>query len=185
MRLPRLLLLLIAGSAALLSGGTARAAAMAAPAPSETMVKAAFLPRFARYVTWPPSTRPGPGAPVVLCIVGRDPFGSMIEQASRSQGVDGHAIVVRRLDSAAGARGCHLAFVGGAPDQSTGQMLAALGDQPVLTITDARSGSQRGIIHFALVSGRVRFFIDEAAAAKRGLSISSRLLGLAVAVRAR
>jgi hypothetical protein len=64
-------------------------------------------------------------------------------------------------------------------------MLAALSGQPILTITDAGSGSQRGIIHFALVSGRVRFFIDEAAAAQRGLSISSRLLSLAIAVRAR
>jgi hypothetical protein len=121
----------------------------------------------------------------VLCIVGRDPFGSLLEQAARSQGVDGHAIIVRRISSASEARGCHVAFVGGSPQQQTGQILAALSGQPVLTITDARTGSQRGIIHFALVSGRVRFFIDEAAAAKRGLSISSRLLGLAVAVRTR
>jgi hypothetical protein len=64
-------------------------------------------------------------------------------------------------------------------------VLAAVRGLPILTITDARSGTQRGIIHFALVSGRVRFFIDEAAAAQRGLSISSRLLNLAVAVRTR
>jgi hypothetical protein len=163
--------------------GDARGAAPEAP--SETSVKAAFLPRFARYVTWPPTDRPGQGAPIVLCIIGRDPFGLLLEQAARSQGVDGHAIVVRRVANAALARGCHLAFVGGSPQQPTGQMLAALGGQPILTITDAQSGSQRGIIHFALVTGRVRFFIDEAAAAKRGLAISSRLLGLAVAVRTR
>jgi hypothetical protein len=163
--------------------GTAQGAV--AEAPSETSVKAAFLPRFARYVTWPPSVRPGPGAPVVLCIVGQDPFGSLIEQTARSQGVDGHPILVRRLANATVARGCHLAFVGVSSQQPTGQMLAALGGEPILTITDARSGAQRGIIHFALVSGRVRFFIDESAAAKRGLSISSRLLSLAVAVRTR
>jgi hypothetical protein len=121
----------------------------------------------------------------VLCIFGRDPFGTLLDQAARSQGVDGHPIIVRRLAGGAATRGCHLAFVGGSPQQPTGQMLAALGGQPVLTITDSRSGPQRGIIHFALVSGRVRFFIDEGAAAKRGMSISSRLLGLAVAVRTR
>jgi hypothetical protein len=121
----------------------------------------------------------------LLCIVGRDPFGTLLEQAAQSQSVDGHAVQVRRLSGPAGARGCHLAFVGESPQQPTGQVLAALHGQAILTITDARSGSQRGIIHFALVSGRVRFFIDEAAAAQRGLSISSRLLGLAVAVRAR
>ena len=179
----RLIRTLLAGSVVLALVGTANGAV--AEAPSETSVKAAVLPRFARYVTWPPAGRPGPGAPVVLCIVGRDPFGSLIEQAARSQGVDGHPIMVRRLATATGARGCHLAFVGGSSQQPMGQMLAALGGQSILTITDARSGPQRGIIHFALVSGRVRFFIDEAAAAKRGLSISSRLLGLAVAVRAR
>jgi hypothetical protein len=121
----------------------------------------------------------------MLCIVGRDPFGTLLEQAAQSQSVDGHAIHIRRLPSAAGARGCHLAFIGESLQQPTGQMLAALSGQPILTITDAGSGSQRGIIHFALVSGRVRFFIDEAAAAQRGLSISSRLLNLAVAVRGR
>ena len=41
------------------------------------------------------------------------------------------------------------------------------------------------MIHFAIVAGRVRFFIDEAEAAGRGLSISSRLLALAVGVRER
>jgi hypothetical protein len=183
MRLARLLRTLLAGSVALALSGTTRGAA--AEAPSETAVKAAFLPRFARYITWPPSDRPGPGAPVVLCIFGRDPFGTLLDQAARSQGVDGHPIIVRRLAGGAATRGCHLAFVGGSPQQPTGQMLAALGGQPVLTITDSRSGPQRGIIHFALVSGRVRFFIDEGAAAKRGMSISSRLLGLAVAVRTR
>lgn len=174
---------LLAGCVAL--GVSAAARGAAADAPSEASVKAAFLPRFARYVTWPPTDRPGQGAPVVLCIIGRDPFGPLLEQAARSQGVDGHAVVVRRVANAAVARGCHLAFVGGSPQQPTGQMLAALGGRPILTITDARSGAPRGIIHFALVAGRVRFFIDEAAAAKRGLTISSRLLGLAVAVRAR
>jgi hypothetical protein len=181
MRLALPFRLLLGGVVVLGASGEARAA----EAPSELAVKAAFLPRFARYATWPPSVRPGSGAPIVLCTIGRDPFGALLEQAARSQGVDGHAIVVRRLGSAAGARGCHMAFIGGSPQQPTGQVLAALGGQPILTITDARSGSRRGIIHFALVSGRVRFFIDEAAAAQRGLLISSRLLGLAVAVRAR
>lgn len=157
----------------------------AVAAPTEAMVKAAFLPRFARYVTWPPAARPGATEPIVLCTIGSDPFGPLLEQSVRSQGVDGHRIIVRRHASAANARGCHVAFVGGSSDQPTGQLLASLARQPVLTVTDSRTGSQRGIIHFAMDRGRVRFFIDEAAASQRGLGISSRLLGLAIAVRTR
>lgn len=175
------ILLVCASSLAVLAGSASPAGA----ASTEAAVKAAFLPRFARYVAWPPTARPAQSAPLVLCTVGRDPFGQLLEQSVIGQEVDGHRILIRRLPSAAGIRACHVAFVGGSSSQPTGQLLAAIGRQPVLTVTDASYASQRGIVHFAIVSGRVRFFIDEAAAAERGLSISSRLLGLAIAVRTR
>jgi hypothetical protein len=177
MRRGRLLLLWLAGAAAVL-------ASPAAGEPTDTAVKAAFLPRFARYVTWPPSAMPKSSDPFVLCVIGGDPFGGQLDAAARSQTVDGRRIVVRRLDSATGADQCQIAFVGGTRAQPAGQLLAALGHKPVLTVTDAASGAQRGIIHFALVGGRVRFFIDQNAAEQRGLSISSRLLALAVGVKA-
>jgi hypothetical protein len=151
---------------------------------SETEVKAAFLPRFARYVTWPSFMRPQPGQAFQLCVIGADPFGSALDRAAAGQLVEGHKIVVRRVGSEAAAS-CHVAFVQGSKTQPAGQMLAALDGRPVLTVTDARGGSQRGMIHFSIVSGRVRFFIDEKEAARRGLGINSRLLALAVGVRPR
>lgn len=153
--------------------------------PTEDAVKAAFLPRFARYVAWPATALPAAGAPFQLCIVGRDPFRGLVEQAAAAELIDGHSVAVRRLPSAGQAAGCHLAFVQGATPPDTARLLQALRAQPVLTVTDARAGQPRGIIHFTLVGGRVRFFIDEAAAAERGLSISSRLLALAAGVRQR
>jgi hypothetical protein len=156
-----------------------------AQAPTEEAVKAAFLPKFARYVGWPQRMQLGPGAPFQLCVIGRDPFGRMLDTAAATEQIDGHNVTVRRLPSAAGAGTCHVAFVQGAAPADTGRLLLALRGQPVLTITDARSGPQRGMIHFTMVSGRVRFFIDEAEAAARGLSISSRLLALAAGVRQR
>jgi len=176
---PRCLGLMIVAAA------LAASASAAGAQTSETTVKAAFLPRFARYVTWPPSARPQGSAPFNLCVIGGDPFGAALDQATRSQSVDGRRIVVRRLDSAAGAAACHIAFVEGSPGRPVGQLLAALANRPILTVTDAGNGGQRGIIHFSIVSGRVRFFIDEAAAAQRGISVSSRLLALAVGAKQR
>ena len=150
---------------------------------SETAVKAAFLPRFARYVTWPAVAVPKDNDPFVLCVIGDDPFDGALDQAARSQSIDGKRIIIRRLGTAAGADGCQVAFVGGTPSQPVGQILAAIGRKPVLTVTDARDGGQRGLIHFSIVGGRVRFFIDQAGAQRRGLTISSRLLALAVGVR--
>lgn len=147
--------------------------------PTDIAVKAAFLPRFARYVTWPTAAMPRGSDPFVLCVIGTDPFGGLLDDAARSQSVDGRAIAVRRMDSAAATDNCQIAFVGGGrPGQ-----LTALGRRPVLTVTDATNGGERGIIHFVVMGGRVRFYIDQALATQRGLSISSRLLALAVGVR--
>lgn len=150
---------------------------------SDTAVKAAFLPRFAHYVTWPITATPKGGNPFVLCVIGDDPFGSQLDEAARSQSIDGRKIVVRRLSSTAGADGCQIAFVDGSSAHPTSQLLAALQREPVLTVTDSSDGSAHGIIQFAVVGGRVRFFIDERAAGQRGLSISSRLLALAIGVK--
>ena len=148
--------------------------------PTDIAVKAAFLPRFARYVTWPSAAMPRGSDPFGLCVIGGDPFGGVLDDAARSQSVDGRAIAIRRMDSAAAVNNCQIAFVGnGRPSQ----LIAALGRRPVLTVTDAANGSERGIIHFVVIGGRVRFYIDQALASKRGLSISSRLLALAVGVR--
>jgi len=152
-------------------------------APTDTAVKAAFLPRFARYVTWPPAAAPRGTDPFVLCVIGGDPFGALLDDAARSQSVDGRRIVVRRIDSAAAAENCQIAFIQGNKVQSPGQLLAALGRRPVLTVTDASGGSQRGIIHFVIVGGRVRFFIDQSSATRHGLTVSSRLLALAIGVK--
>jgi hypothetical protein len=163
----------------------ALAAGSAHAQPSELAVKAAFIPKFARYVQWPAAHHPGPRQPFHLCVIGRDPFGSMLDRAAAGEQIEGRAVTVRRIASADDAAGCHMAFVRGATPPDTLRLLLALRSRPVLTITDARAGPQRGMIHFTVAAGRVRFFIDDAAAADRGLSISSRLLALALGVRQR
>ena len=171
------LLLKMFAAAAVLVGGVARAEV------TDTSVKAAFLPRFAHYVTWPITATPKGNDPFVLCVIGDDPFGAQLDEAARSQSIDGRKIVVRRLSSASGAASCQIAFVDGTDVHPASQILAALGHAPVLTVTDAGAAEGRGIIQFAVVGGRVRFFIDQRAAGQRGLSISSRLLALAIGVK--
>ncbi|HEX8239292.1 MAG TPA: YfiR family protein [Allosphingosinicella sp.] len=152
--------------------------APAAAPPSDVAVKAAFLTKFPAYVAWPAGARPRPGAPLHICILGGDPFGRLIDEAARGQQVDGHPLQVRRMAAPGQAGGCHIAFVqGGAP------LLQGLQGKPVLTVTDARAGAQSGMIDFVIHQGRVRFNIDEAQAARSGVGISSRLLGIALSVR--
>lgn len=169
----------IAIAACLLGSAPARAQA------SEDTVKAAFLPKFARYVAMPAAAQPAAGAPYYLCVIGRDPFGAVIDRAAGSETIDGHPVAIRRFADAdaPAAAGCHVAYLAGANDAQTAQMIAAMKRHTTLTITDSRWGAAQGMIHFMIVSGRVRFRIDNAGAAARGLVISSRLLALAVEVK--
>lgn len=179
------------GRRALLAGTGLLVAALLAllPAPAaaqqslEQKVKAAFLPKFARYVVWPSAARPGSGEPLALCLVGPDPFGPLIDQAVGGEVIDGHPIQVRRVGASGSTAGCHMAFVRGATDLATRRILDAFAGSPVLTVTDARDGNARGMIHFAVANGRVGFHVDDAAAARSRLAISSRLLGIALSVR--
>ncbi|HEY7809513.1 MAG TPA: YfiR family protein [Allosphingosinicella sp.] len=167
----------------LLAGTALLGAAFSAAAqPSDVAVKAAFLSKFGSYVSWPGASGSGP---INLCLVGSDPFGRLLDDAVRGQHASGRPLRLLRMNNADGAGGCHVAFVQGSNPAATGAMLGKLRGKAVLTVTDARAGGPQGMIHFVLHQGRVRFHVDDAGAARSGLSISSRLLGLALSVRQR
>jgi YfiR/HmsC-like len=50
-------------------------------AATEYQVKAAFLYNFAKFVDWPPSAFSDAKQPLDICVYGRDPFGTALEDA--------------------------------------------------------------------------------------------------------
>lgn len=149
-------------------------------------VKAAYLYKFAPFVSWPPGTFPTTSSPFALCVIGRDPFGNLLERVTSGQTVYGRPIVIRRFETANRDTGCQIMYVAGSSAQPIPEALAAVRGTPVLTVTDGeRDPGARGIINFVVQDDRVRFAIDDAAAAENRLTISSKLLSLAVAVTPR
>lgn len=147
----------------------------------EYTVKAAFLYRFGSFVDWPAGTFAGPRAPVQICLVGHDPFGTSLDAVIAGQTINARPIALRRIGSISRTSGCHIAYLGGGPDQSVAAAMRAVSDAPVLTVAEAGAG-ERAAVQFVLRANRVRFQIDQAAAAKARLTISSKLLNLAVKV---
>ena len=151
-----------------------------AQAASEAAVKAAFLVKFGAYVSWPETE-----GPITICAVGRDGPGAALERAAAGQQVDGRAIEIRKLDAIDRNSGCDIAYLAGSASQPVAAAMAALRSTPVLTVTDSRWSKVRGMVHFQIASSRVRFHIDERAAAESRIGISSKLLALALSVRMR
>lgn len=169
------------------------AAAMLAAAPParpqdtlEAPLKATFLYRFGDFITWPETAFADPSAPLDICVIGADTFGDVLDRAVAGQQAGGRTLAVHRFATLNAFAPCHIAFITGSPSQSVGQALASVRGAPVLTVTDAAAGaSAHGMMHFEVVDNRVRFHVDENAAADSGLVVSSRLLGVALTVRRR
>jgi hypothetical protein len=154
--------------------------------PLELAVKATYLYKFLPFVQPSRPTDTPPTGTFTLCIVGTDPFGPVLDRALAGQTVGERSIAVMRLDVITGPQDCDMVFAAGSERQSIPAVLAAVRGAPVLTVTDAvRDPRAKGIINFVIVDNRVRFEIDDRAAADNGLTISSKLLSLAVYVRPR
>jgi len=150
----------------------------------EYPIKAAYLYKFGNYVEWPKPAFANSGSPFNLCLVGDDPFGALLDSAVEGQHVDGRAIVLRRLKSVSRDSGCHILYLGIADPQRAGQVLESVRGESVLVVSDAGSGAS-GMIQFVLKDNRVRFNIDDDLARNSGLTISSKLLALAVTVKSK
>ena len=155
---------------------------LAAPPPLQSSleysVKANYLVRFAAFVDWPAQSFAARNSPVVNCVVGRDPFNGALDRAASGHTAHGRPLTVRRPRTAGAAAGCHILYVG-----RGGGGLAPGDHRAILEVTDAAVSSDRGMIHFVVSDDRVRFHIDLQAASRSRLSISSRLLNLALSVR--
>ena len=81
--------------AALVAGPVARAQ----ESQLELAVKATYLYKFAPFVEWPASAFDSPTAPLVLCVVGDDPFGDLLDRAVSGQHAGKHPIALRRLST--------------------------------------------------------------------------------------
>ncbi|GAA0240461.1 YfiR family protein [Rhodanobacter caeni] len=156
----------------------------ASPAVSlEYAVKATYLYKLAPFVNWPAQEFATPDAPFRICVVGDDPFGDFLENAVAGRRFGNHPFEVRRLDTLTPDANCQIAFLGHVPSQGVAQALEAVKGRSVLTVLDSNVPDRGGIIQFVIAQGRVRFEIDTAAAARNHLTISSKLLNLALVVR--
>lgn len=146
----------------------------------EDSVKAVFLTRFASFVAWPEDSTNERAAAPILCIVGSP---SLAEKVRANLSAAAPPLRVTTLERVHASTTCHILFAGIGAMQDIAGALSAVRGRPVLTVTDARNGESRGIIHFDVIDRRVRFHIDlEEAHAKR-LQLNSRLLGVAASVR--
>jgi len=155
-----------------------------AQALDEYQVKAALLFNFIKFVEWPDEAFSDDSAPIVVGVVGDDPFGNALDQAINGKSIRGRQVVARRLQWGQDLRACHLLFISPSERKRLPQIVASLSGASVLTLNDTGQVNQPGgIINFILEANKVRFEINASMAEQARLKISSKLLALAKTVR--
>lgn len=149
--------------------------------PTEYQLKAAFLYHFAQLVTWPSDAFADTSSPMVIAVLGENPFGKQLEESVRGKSVNGHPLAVKEVETLAEATNtCHILFISSSERKRLPEILAALHGKSVLTVGETDHFTETGgMINFILDVTKIRFQINDAAAKAAGLKISSKLLSLA------
>ena len=153
------------------------------PKPTEYEVQAAYLSNFARFVEWP-GRAPATGETFNVCVLGQDPFGPLLDTALKGEAIGSASMTAKRLATPEEATGCRIVFISSSKNSQLSTILGTLAPMNALTVSDMSDFTRRGgMIQFVLDGNRVRFEINLSAAQKAGLTLSSELLRVAVAVR--
>jgi hypothetical protein len=143
----------------------------------EFHVKAVFLYNFAQFVEWPPDAFETPQSPLIIGILGSDPFGQTLDEMVRGETVNGRPLVVQRYRRIGEMERCHILFVSGSEGSRIEQIAHTLNGRSVLTVCDWEGFGRGGaIVRFVMERNRVRLRINLEAAKAAGLNISSKLL---------
>lgn len=146
---------------------------------TEYEVKAAFLLNFIRFIEWPDETAGHAGQELFLCIAGKDPFGEALNLI-RGKTIRGRTLVIENDDDGSSFSSCHILFLPSSEKERLSSLITAVGDLPVLTVSETEGFVERGgILNFIIVENKIRFEINPDAAKRAGLTISAQLLKLA------
>lgn len=146
----------------------------------EYQVKALFLFNFTQFVEWPPEAFVSSDAPLVIGVLGEDPFGQYLDDLLKGEKAGGHPLVVRRFSSVEGSLGAHVLFINLRSKEERKEALKALDDKNVLSVSDAADFTrQGGMIQFFIKENKIRLRVGLVPTTDANLSISSKLLRLA------
>lgn len=157
-------------------------AAETAPS-AEYQLKAVFLYNFAQFVEWPARAFSRQDAPLVIGVLGADPFGAYLDELVRGEKIGRRSLEVRRFKHADDIAECHILFVSPSEGGTLEKSLERLRGRPVLTVSDLDTFTrQGGMVRFVTEAGKIRLRINVSVAKTSELKISSKILGPATVV---
>jgi hypothetical protein len=146
----------------------------------EYQLKAVFLFNFAQFTDWPENAFADEKSPIVIGVLGADPFGQSLNDTIRDETVRGHPLVVEHYRRADEIKTCHILFISQPEIRHGDEILKNVKGKPILTVADNDGTTAAGVvIRFVVENNKVHFRINQEAARAANLTLSSKLLRVA------
>ncbi|MFT3867510.1 MAG: YfiR family protein [Nibricoccus sp.] len=152
--------------------------------PSEYELKAIFVLNFARFNTWPQSVLPSDNTPLIVGVLGADPFGDALTSAFQGEQVAGHTLEIRHFTRRDNYKNCHLLFISRSEAAHLSQIFSALSGSHVLTVSDIDQFVYKdGMIGMLMEQNRVKVEVNYEQTRREGLELSAKLLKVSFVLR--
>jgi hypothetical protein len=149
-------------------------------APNEYALKSVFLYNFCHFIEWPNSAFNSPNEPLIIGVIGQDPFGSLLKEAVQGETYHGRPIQIEHYRSPKEIKHCHLLFIGRDENPQLPTILDAVASKSVVTVGETDDFLERGgMITLPAERNRVRLRINANALRAASLDVSSKLLRVA------
>jgi hypothetical protein len=146
----------------------------------EYQVKGTFLLRFAKFVEWPSQDQVGLKDEIRVCVLGSGQVASILSDVLHGKSAGRRDVMVRRVEDLAGVGWCRIVFITKSSDLEPEVVVTSLGATSILTVGETDGFAENGgMVNFTGDKSEVRFEINQGAARRAGLKISSKLLRLA------
>jgi hypothetical protein len=150
------------------------------PSPAQEVtgpaLKASYIHNFVTFTKWPTDAFPGT-AVSTFCVLGDAAVAEALERAVKGRLHAGHPITVSRVTPTASLRGCSVLYLSSIAAPQAVQILAAVRDLPVLTISDIEGFAELGgIVQLFYARGSLLFTVRVEPAKRARLELSSRLI---------
>jgi hypothetical protein len=167
-----------------LSGVTFTAEAATDDSSRDSGAKSRFLVNFAQFTEWPATAFADEKAPLIIGLLGTDPFGKDLDKQVENEVVRGRHLRVLRCRKVEETKTCHILYIGESEQSRLDDIVRALREKPVLTVSEIENSAMRGVIIRMRTEGKkVRLAINLESAKAAHLTLKSKLLRLGQIVR--
>jgi hypothetical protein len=149
----------------------------------ESLVKAAFIVNFIKFVEWPAPRSVDTQSSIDICVIGDSELiktSSIFKQGSSDKL---KLLLMSEPNIENVAKNCHVAFISGSHEGELPTILSVLRSKPVLTVSDISNVAERGgMIGFVISDNKIRLEINKRSIEAAGLKINPKLLQIALKV---